>query len=511
MRLLVLPCLHSCAFVQLYSLRLVLAGDNHELGLDECVKLLLGEGVELHGALLEGQALLVRILGDLAGHVVANLGVEAGDEHKTIEVSWFVFAIVGAWWHLRLLHDAGNLFLVSLQAGDEVLLKRAHAVGEDAGAVEQVADDQGLVDVELKLAVHAANSGGDVVAHDLGADHGQGLALGGVDLAGHDAGAGLVLGEVQLAEAAAGAGAEVADVLGNLGEGGGDGVEAAVGLDNGVVGGEGLKLVGGGVELGARHLGHLLGNGLGEALKGVDAGADGGAALGEQAEVAKRSLDALDAKVELGDVAGKLLGEGEGSGVLQMGAANLDNLLGLKVVDLGLEGGAEAAHGGKQLALEVDDGGDVHDGGEGVVGRGGAVDVVVGVDGALAAHLAAENLNSAVGDDLVGVHVGLGAGAGLPDDEGEVVHELAVGNLLGGLLDSLADLGVCKSSMLVGLSVFVPFSLFPADRGVGQLSARFLGARGGVSLGETALRKPIQPNETQEEQVKMTYQGHIAC
>lgn len=82
-----------------------------------------------------------------------------------------------------------------MEACDEVLLKGAHAVGENARAVQEVANDEGLVDVELELAVHAADSGGDVVAHDLGADHGEGLALRGVDLAGHDAAAGLVFGE----------------------------------------------------------------------------------------------------------------------------------------------------------------------------------------------------------------------------------------------------------------------------------------------------------------------------
>ena len=63
----------------------------------------------------------------------------------------------------------------------------------------------------------------------------------------------------------------------------------------------------------------------------------------------------------------------------------------------------------------------MHDGREGIVGGGRHVDVVVGVDGLLGAHCAAEDLNGAVGDDLVGIHVGLGARARLPDDEGEVV------------------------------------------------------------------------------------------
>jgi hypothetical protein len=69
--------------------------------------------------------------------------------------------------------------------------------------------------------------------------------------------------------------------------------------------------------------------------------------------------------------------------------------------------------------------------------------VVVGVDWLLAAHGAAENLDGAVGDDLVGVHVGLRARARLPDDKGEVVNELQGGNLVGGLLDGLSELGIC--------------------------------------------------------------------
>lgn len=145
--------------------------------------------------------------------------------------------------------------------------------------MQQVADDERLVDVELELAVHATDRRGDVVAHDLGAKHGQGLALRRVDLAGHDAGAGLVLRQHQLAETATGAAAEVADILGNLGERRGERVESARGLDDGVVGGQRLELVGRRLEIGTCHLADLLRDGLGEALEGVDARAYGGTTL----------------------------------------------------------------------------------------------------------------------------------------------------------------------------------------------------------------------------------------
>lgn len=308
--------------------------------------------------------------------------------------------------------------------------------------MKEVADNQGLVHVELELAVHAADGASNLVTHNLSADHGEGLALGGVDLAGHDGRTGLVLREVELAETATGAAAEVADVLSNLAERGSEGVEAAVGLDDGVVGSERLELVGGSLELGAGHLGNLLGDGLGEALEGVDAGADGGAALGEEAEVGEGRLDALDAEVELGNIAAELLSEGQGSGILKMGAANLDDLLGLELLNLGLERIAKALERREEGVLKLEHSSNVHDGGEGVVGRSRAVDVVVGVHRLLGAHLAAQNLDGSVADDLVGVHVGLSAGAGLPDDEGEVVEELEVSNLLRGLLNGLADLRI---------------------------------------------------------------------
>ena len=58
----------------------------------------------------------------------------------------------------------------------------------------------------------------------------------------------------------------------------------------------------------------------------------------------------------------------------------------------------------------------------------------LGWTGALDPISPAGELDGPVGDDLVGVHVGLGTAPGLPDVEGELVVELAVGHLVGGLL-----------------------------------------------------------------------------
>lgn len=65
------------------SLQLGLLGVQHQLWADILVKVLFAESLELQGTLLEGNALLVGILGYLGSHVVANNGVEAGHKHKT--------------------------------------------------------------------------------------------------------------------------------------------------------------------------------------------------------------------------------------------------------------------------------------------------------------------------------------------------------------------------------------------------------------------------------------------
>ena len=93
--------------------------------------------------------------------------------------------------------------------------------------------------------------------------------------------------------------------------------------------------------------------------------------------------------------------------------------------------------------MDLHGGGDVHGGGVGVVAALALVYVVVGMDRALAAQLSSEHLDRSVGDDLVGVHVGLGAGPCLPDHQGEVVIiQLAGDDLIGGLADGLGDDGV---------------------------------------------------------------------
>jgi hypothetical protein len=194
-------------------------------------------------------------------------------------------------------------------------------------------------------------------------------------------------------------------------------------------------------------IGDALGDLLGEADRRVEAGADGGAALRQFHQARQRQLDALDAVLDLRGIAGELLAERQRGRVLGVGAADLDDVgEGLRPWRPAPCAGASAPAAGRArsrsaqaMCMAV---------GIGVVRRLAHVDVVVGMD-RLLEPIAAEHLDGAVGDHLVGVHVGLGARAGLPDDEREMIVELAVDHLLRGLDDGLADLRVEPPSAML--------------------------------------------------------------
>ncbi len=91
--------------------------------------------------------------------------------------------------------------------------------------------------------------------------------------------------------------------------------------------------------------------------------------------------------------------------------------------------------GGNQGVLHPLRGRDVHGGGERIVGGLRHVDVVIGMNRLLRSQFAARQFDGAVGDDLVDVHVGLRATAGLPDAQRELFVEFAGYDFVGGLDD----------------------------------------------------------------------------
>jgi hypothetical protein len=96
---------------------------------------------------------------------------------------------------------------------------------------------------------------------------------------------------------------------------------------------------------------------------------------------------------------------------------------------------AELPHRRQQRAIDLLHRRDVHHRGECVVGRLAPVDVVVGMDRILAADGATGELDRAIGDHLVGVHVRLRARSGLEHHQRKLAVPMAVDDLLGRAID----------------------------------------------------------------------------
>lgn len=174
-----------------------------------------------------------------------------------------------------------------------------------------------------------------------------------------------------------------------------------------------------------------------KALRRVEPGAHRGAALGQLVDRRQRRADGALGVVELGDEGREFLAEGDRRGVHQVGAPGLDQA-GVPRRLFG-ETAGKLGDGRQQLFVHGLGGGDVHGGGEAVVGTLRAVDVVVGMHRRLAAARIAGQFVGAAGDHLVDVHVGLGAAAGLPDHQREVFVVAACEDLVGGLFNQPGD------------------------------------------------------------------------
>jgi hypothetical protein len=172
---------------------------------------------------------------------------------------------------------------------------------------------------------------------------------------------------------------------------------------------------------------------------GVQAGADRGAADRQRMYCRQCCDDGRAGQRELGGVAGEFLAQRQRRGILQMGAADLDDVgEGDRLVGQLRVQRVECRH---QRAPDGVGGGHVHGRREHVIRRLAHVHIVVRVQRARLAAVAAHQLRAAVGQHLVHIHIGLRAGAGLPQRQRKLVVMLAGEHLVSGRDDGGHPLG----------------------------------------------------------------------
>jgi len=94
--------------------------------------------------------------------------------------------------------------------------------------------------------------------------------------------------------------------------------------------------------------------------------------------------------------------------------------------------------------------GDVHGGRKNIVGRLGLIDIIIGVNYGFVPEFAAVQLQGAVGDHFIDVHIGLCAAAGLPNHQGEMRVEFAVDDFLGGQDNQIGFFEVQQAQRFIG-------------------------------------------------------------
>ena len=119
-----------------------------------------------------------------------------------------------------------------------------------------------------------------------------------------------------------------------------------------------------------------------------------------------------------------------------------------------------------------------------VVRRLALVDVVVGTHGRVLALGSSHDLQSAVGNDLVGVHVGGSSSSSLDHIHDELVIELSLNHLVASLADSVHDLLLDESKTTVGNDA----SLLDHTEGLDEVAVAAQAHAGDVVVVQTTQR-----------------------
>jgi hypothetical protein len=214
-------------------------------------------------------------------------------------------------------------------------------------------------------------------------------------------------------------------------------------LERGRIEHEGLRILRGFDQIGAevdrhaRDLRQMIATLLRIPLRSVEPRPDRGPAHADLGQHRTDGFEGADFIVERASKRVELLAERHRHGILELRAPHLDDVGELFAL------GAECSD---QFLVCSDDLGvaerhaDMHRAGIGIIGGLRAVHVIVRITVFVFAFLVSHQLERAVGDHLVRVHVRRRARPALEDVEAELVVELSVYDLLAGLLDAGQDL-----------------------------------------------------------------------
>ena len=391
-------------------------GLDHVLRSEYRVKVFLREDAVLDDEVIDTATRLESFLSDLRRVLVADDGVEGGDDTDAIA------DVVAA------------LVFVGSDAVDAERAERVEAIDQEVDRLEAALCHDGLHSVELHLRSVASHSDAEVVTHNLVAYLAHDFGDDGVHLTGHDRGAWLHSREVDFAETAARAAGEEAQVITDLVDLDSDAAQSRAVADHFArVAGSADEVFGEG-DIPARDLRHSFG-----AVASVfglrrDTRTDSRSTHVDSEELVSCVVKVSDLVTEDRSEATEGLTERHGHSVLELRATHLDDVG--ELLRLLLESFDELDEVGTELEVRSVET-EVDSRGVRVVGRLRAVHVVVRREVLELTLLVAHDLERTVADDFVGVHVRRRTCAPLDHVYGEVLVVLAFEELVASLDDSV--------------------------------------------------------------------------
>ena len=167
---------------------------------------------------------------------------------------------------------------------------------------------------------------------------------------------------------------------------------------------------------------------------GGDAGADGSGPEIDFANQQRGFAQPLLVLAEHHGIGHKFLPQGHRHGILQLGAADFQDIP--EFPGLVRKGLAQPTHRGNQ-GLDAAERRDLERGRVDIIGALADIDMLVGVQLCIVAARMAQNFQSAVGDHLIGIHIGGSACAALNDIDDKMPVPLPVADFLAGLTNRL--------------------------------------------------------------------------
>ncbi len=413
---------------------------SHRGDVKRLVELVFRKHVVLQAVFPDRHAVVVALVRDVSGFVVADDRGQRRTEHKASFDSLI------------------DRLLVRLDAINATDGEDLGAVAEQRYAFKKRDGRQWHRKVEFHQgtgATHSADGEGYVVAGDTHGHLHDGFHEHWIDLARHDGGTGLYLRQFELSDSASRATAHQADVAGDSGQAHGNRVQVTMGIHDAVAGCLRFEVIRCFTESYTGLLAQFAADHLAESRMGIDAGPYGRAADRHVfGQCSNGGVGAFDSIFDLGGESGEFLSKSNGRRVLHMGSTDLDDLVELPA--LLAKGFLQLLQTRKKNVLRMCGSGDLHRGRHRVIGGLAHVDMIVGMDWILGPDLFSCRLAGHVRDDFIYVHVGRSAGPGLIHIDGEMSHHPASCT---GILQFLHDRVACPAnqvaSPLVELSEFL--------------------------------------------------------